>query len=253
MDRPLDGWERRFWIVGLEATVNVVTVAYLHGPLRPDALRQALGHAQRRHAMLRVHVEDTAEGPRWREEGTPGLVLRTVRRDGAATWREVADRELSERFAAAPGPLLRAMLVEGQEEHELLLTFHHAIGDALAGHALTGELLRSAAGHAPGPALPAPPGPFALLPGWARGVRGRVRFLREGVRAARLLRVTPPRGLPRDAEAPPGERRSRLLHAELHEAQTNSLAARCRAEGATVQGALSAAVLGALADEVGHD
>lgn len=249
MERPLDGLERRFWLLGRAVSVNVVATARVRGVLHERDMRAALDGAQARHPRLRLRIDD-GPPPRF-VGGAPALPLRLVARVGAEAWRPVAEEELGLSFSS--GPLLRATLVRGAGASELILTCHHAIGDAFALFALTGELLRAVAGEPPGPPHDDEPALSALLPAGERGLAGRVAFLREAQRLAIEAKRVRAEGLRREQDAPPAARRSRIVQRSLAAPATEALAVRARHERTTVQGALAAAALCAVRGDTGRD
>ncbi len=251
MDRPLDGLERRLWLLGRAVSVNVVATARVRGVLREREVRGALDAAQARHPQLRLCID---EGPPPRfVGGAPAPALRVVPRDRGDAWRAAAEEDLGQRFPSTPGPLLRATLVHGGEASELILACHHAIGDGFALFSLMGEVLSYAAGEPPGPSLGAEPPLSALVPADARGLAARIAFAREAQRLASEARLVRAEGLRRDRATPPAERRSRIVQRALDAQGTQALAARARQARTTVQGALAAAALRAVREDAGRD
>jgi hypothetical protein len=254
MDRRLSATEQAIWLLDQAAPLNGNLIAHLRGPLTAAALRGALDAIVRRHPLLAVHVED-ADGPRFVSAGTPPIPLRTVARASAATWHAVLEEEIRAPFAPDASPLARAIFIEGTDEHELILCFHHVIGDALGGAFVVRDLLKIAGAILQGEsdeltALPERPPLQALLPGEARGVR-RFRAMtafawRHGATA--LFRR------PRKLQLESGnssfpDRRTRLLQSELSAGETASIVAACRAAETTMQAALAAALLTAVAED----
>lgn len=250
MDRPLDGLERRFWLLGQAVSVNVVATSRVRGAFDARDVRAALDAVQTRHAPLRVHVDD-GPPPRF-VSGAPALRLRRIGRREDDAWHAVAEAELGERFPSSPGPLLRATLVQRGDVSELILACHHAIGDAFALFGLTGEVLRRLAGEPAGP--PSGDEPLgALVPPGDRGLAGRIAFLREAQRLASEAKRVRADGLRRERDVPPTARRSRIVQRILDPAATGRLTARARREATTVQGALAAAALRAVREDAGRD
>lgn len=255
VERPLDGLERRYWLMAKVAPLSPSFVARVRGDVRPEHLRAALDAAQARHWLLRVRVDERADGP-WFVEGAPPLPLRVVARRGEDAWLGVLEEELNAPSPTHPGPLWKATLVRGDGVAELLLVYHHIAGDGLASADLARELLRDAARAAAGEPLDRAPRPplapvGALLPPSARGPAARALLEREVARFEELKARGPPVRMTVETPAPPGRRRNLLVHRALDAAETAALAAAAKGRGVTVHSVLCAAVLQAAAADAG--
>lgn len=243
--------ERTIWRLDRIASLHNVMVAEIRGALSPSALREPLRRLARRHPLLRVKVSGV-EPLRFIGDGVPELAMRVVARSSDTTWQEVFDEELNRPFLPSDAPLARVVLVSGEARSELLITFHHLIGDGFSGVIMLRELLADAGQLASGASLPelAPlperPELGALMPDEARGVR-QLPALRRLLgrtlagRQARKLEV---------AAAPPEARRTRVSYHTLSLEQTSQLLARARAEGVTLQAVIAAALLLASAEDL---
>jgi phthiocerol/phthiodiolone dimycocerosyl transferase-like enzyme len=247
--RPLDGFERQFWMVRQLAPMNVVAVAHLASSVDPAAARRVLDALQAKHAMLRARIAVGPDGPRFEVDGAEPLSLRVVTGDAEA-WQREAEAELNAPFSDE-GPLVRAVLVRQMDGSDVGLVFDHVIGDAMASFELLRAFARGLRDPATlaGPPLPLPPALTSLLPDDI--VRETPAFAaRAGQGMRTLLASGALRTLPREHDAPVGERRSRILHATLDEAATTALADRARKERTSVHGALCAALLRAVQSEL---
>lgn len=254
MQRPLGETERAVWLLDRAGSLNGAFCAKVTGPLEPDLLRRALDRVQAAHPLLRVRVE-AKDPPAFTSADVPPIPLRVVDRRGEAHFLSELEDEINRPFAWHEGPLVRAALLRGEGCSELLVAYHHMIADGASGPYLIRDLLRTAADllegkPSPGPA-PAPERPAleALLPPSARGVAA---LRGVAVSAARnlLTAARRPAKLPVDRSAPPGLRRSRLIHHQLGADESDALARRCRERGVTIHGALAAAVLQGAADSL---
>jgi NRPS condensation-like uncharacterized protein len=242
--RPLDGFERHWWVLGQLAPVAVVFSARFRARVGERDLRAALDVLQRRHALLRARI-DPAPRPRFVFDVREPVPVRV----GAASYAAEAEEEANHRYG--PGPLARVALLPG-EASEVLLGFHHALADATAAHALLGELAqllgpRAAEARARlAQPLPSPEALRAYLPEGAgrAGFGERLRVAREVLRA----RKQGPALLPEDAPGPAG--RTRVLPRVVEPDALAALAARAKQEGTTVHGALCAAAMLAVRAEV---
>lgn len=242
MERPLTGLERLYWLGGLVAPINATAVLRLRGRLDEDALRGALDWAARRHPMLRVRIaHGDGAPPRFTAQGVGPVPLRRAPRPAEGSWVPAATEEMNGPFPPE-GPLVRLLVLAGADGCDLILTFHHAVLDALRAYHLMQEVLQVAAGlqagqrFPPAEAVPAP-APTAFLP---------------PPEAPQAAPPFTPRMLPRDGEAPLGTRSTRIVPRALDPDVTARLVARCKAERATPLGAVCAAALLATSRELGE-
>jgi amino acid adenylation domain-containing protein len=216
----------------------------LRGPLDTRALRRSLDQLIERHEALRatLHVDGDAVTQRFVAPYSlelPMTDLSGLSREAArATALQQATQLAREPFALATAPLARASLWRiREEEHLLLLVFHHAVVDGWS----AGILLREAAGvyrdlrAGRDPVLPALPLSYADYAIWQR------ERLRDGVFEPQLrywldaLAGAPPLlDLPLDRPRPTrsarqGDRVGLRLEPALH----RTLVRLGRAQGAT--------------------
>ncbi|MFJ9855706.1 FAD-dependent monooxygenase [Streptomyces sp. NPDC101150] len=269
--RPLSPLERWYWIADRTAPLNGVIRARIHGPLEPPLLRRALDVLQSRHPLLRAAIsgDEAGRAPAFRPVAGRPIPLRHVQvpaeePEADARWeREVNEQELAEGIDWRTGPLLRAVAITrkgaGRHEedvHDLLLTAAHCIADGMTGLSLLGEWIDIAAqlttGEEPSRtshrALPAAED---LLPRHHRGEAGAAALTalmerdEEEARRLRPRRIVPSRPVPFD------RRRTRMVHRSLTTGELELLVDACKRHGATVHGALAAAMVTAVAQEAG--
>lgn len=246
--RPLDPVERWCWTIGRVGAANMLLVVHGQGAPDPEGLRRAAADAQRRHPLLRARFAEAPGGPCFAFDAAP-LGVRALPGAVAEAWGAAAEAELREPFPPQ-GPLVRLSLLRDRGPWALLMAFDHAVADGRGMFRLARELLAGQAGAAPGPVLPAPPPLGDLLPPRAGDPRLRRRALRGALgQAAR--RALEPRTALAEGPAAPAEKRTRAVHLRVPSQALDGLVARCRAEGATMQAALAAALLLALRDEFG--
>ncbi|MET1076115.1 MAG: condensation domain-containing protein, partial [Umezawaea sp.] len=253
VNRPLSPVERWYWIADRHSPLNVVARVRVRGPLAPRAIRAGLDALQTRHPLLRATiVADPADAnPEFATGAGIPIPLRVV--DGDTHWEhEVNEHELVDRVDLAAGPLCRAVLLRhGDDVHDVLLTVSHCVSDAVTALALLRELLEFA--ERPESAVPlAPlPAPEDMFPvrhralGGALGIASRVLPDQRRLRRDTLRRLAP------SVVVPDERRRSRFVHRSLDFAQLDALSRSCKEEGATVHGALAAAMITAVARDAG--
>ncbi len=218
-----------------DPSYNVQVGASLRGPLRVDALEEALTEIVRRHETLRTTFSDAGGEPLQIVSAPPRLRLSPLHLAGPADGREAEARRLAAEEALRPfdltrGPLFRALLIRVDDEHHVLaLTMHHIITDGWS----TGVLFRelgalygafSTGGPSPLPELPIQYADFAV---WQREPLRREVFEKQLAYWKRQLsRNLPAVDLPAAAAhhvvpSYRGARRSFLLPPEMEEALRN--------------------------------
>ncbi|GDY48198.1 hypothetical protein SANT12839_090800 [Streptomyces antimycoticus] len=155
---PLSYAQQRLWFLnqfeGPSATYNVPIALRLTGPLDREALRLALGDVVARHESLRTVFTEDADGAYQvvRPLGEADLEWTTVETDRANVEREL--REAARRgfdLSAGSGELpLRATLfvLDGGDDHILLLVLHHIVSDAWSRAPLAQDLTAAYAARA---------------------------------------------------------------------------------------------------------
>jgi amino acid adenylation domain-containing protein len=142
-DAPAASAQARLWFFHQldpgGAVLNVPHPLRLSGPLQPAVLAATLAAIARRHAALRTSFSYGAEGLRQRIAPVASdLILPLPLADlsalppplRAAEARRLTESEAREPFDLAAPPLWRARLLRlEEEEHRLLLTFHHIVVD----------------------------------------------------------------------------------------------------------------------------
>lgn len=134
IDRRLSPSENLWWVLDQECRCNFVIRSGITGPTREEVLRQGLKAVQVRHPMLRVRVErDGWNSLSFQTHGAQGIPLR-IEEAPPNAWIKQAEKELHEELPVKDGPLVRCTLVRHtDEDHTVLIAFHHAILDAISG------------------------------------------------------------------------------------------------------------------------
>ncbi len=218
--------------------------------------------AQLEDALARAVTRYPLAGSSW-IPGQPGaptpdrapnpIPLREKRGCADTDWQAAACAGLGTPFSMDAGTMLRVDWLRGTDFHDLVFTFNHFALDGLAGWYFVRDTLRLLAD--PGLSLPPqPPLPDfeQLIPARARR-RLSYRLQRGLMRAMVRLGAARARRRPPKPPLPPADPGSVWSHFslrawELDEAHTARLAARCKTEGTTVQGAVCAAWMCAAAE-----
>src|SRR5918911_2689657 len=135
---PLSFAQQRLWFIDQlrpgNPAYNVPAAVRLQGWLNVCGLEQSINEVVRRHESLRTTF--TARGDQPEQVISPALALkvRLIDLHGVAPDRreakafELASKEASSPFDLSRGPLIRATLLQlDEQEHILLITLHHII------------------------------------------------------------------------------------------------------------------------------
>jgi hypothetical protein len=225
-ERSLGAMEQLFWTWDQHRPNHFVLAAQIDGRLPPEQWRQAMDSLQARNPLLGARiVEETTGRARFIPEPELRLPIR-FETLGELSWQVQAGRELLERFDTQTGPLSRLTLLENDRHTIVLFIAHHAPLDGMGATRLLDELIQVVCGESllPKPAVQAPELvladerhllPTPLLP------------TNENVSSFRPLSDQPPFVETLSIEAK----------------MIRQLVARCRDEGTTMHGLITAAVL----------
>jgi amino acid adenylation domain-containing protein len=144
---PLSFSQRRLWFLDRmepgNAFYNLPTAVRLRGALDVAALERALGEVVARHAVLRSVFREVAGEPVQAPLPPRPFVLPVDALPGAddAALRAAVAAEARRPFDLAEGPPFRARLFRlGADDHALVVTLHHVVGDAWSFGVLFREL-----------------------------------------------------------------------------------------------------------------
>lgn len=228
--RPLGCCERFFHLYARAFPVHFCLVAQVEGALDSAKLGAALEQVRRRHPALRICIVDDAEtGPAFYRIDNP-IKLHSAPAETAADWRWVVERELSLPFSTFPGPLMRATALWASDGASIVLTFHHAIVDALSGTRILHDVIRALAGESLEVLPPLPP-VEEMIAGFAPSpVFGGEGYSRADISKARASIAQGSEGF-----------MANLAIVEWDQEETARLTRSCKANGITVHGAICAA------------
>jgi amino acid adenylation domain-containing protein len=150
---PLSPAQQRLWVLEKfnpgQPVYHIPVVARLHGELSVPALRAALTELTRRHEQLRIRIEDTPDGPVQRvgpvECALPVTEVTVAPgQDPGATALAVARDQVCVGFDFATGPPARWSLLRlAGDDHVLVGTVHHIVGDGWSIGVLLRDLSRA--------------------------------------------------------------------------------------------------------------
>jgi amino acid adenylation domain-containing protein len=149
----------------------------LRGDLDSRALESALAEVVRRHEVLRTTFPVVGGRPVQRVEPAAPLALPRIDLAGLpeeareSTARAILDAELTRRLDLERGPLVRALLlIQGPDDHLLVLTVHHILFDGWSAGILIREVATLYAAFSQGERSPLPelPVQYADFAVWQR-------------------------------------------------------------------------------------
>lgn len=214
--RRLGATEELFWLVDQTSPAQFCIAAEMDGAVDPRAWRRALDDVQKRHPLLNMRIDPETRA--FRRVDAP-IPLR-IETGEDASWPAVVRFELATPFGPDAAPLLRAVLLPRPDATALVLTAHHAMADGLSLAFVLRDLLAVLAGT--------PAEPLALVQAQEQAFGHPVAADAVPLQAA---------GHRDPIDPAPGFTRYRVP-----EGETAAILAASRAQGATVQGALCAAV-----------
>jgi amino acid adenylation domain-containing protein len=178
---PLSFAQERLWFIDrLEpgsAVYNIPVARRLAGALDERALERSLGEIVRRHEALRTVFREVDGSPVQVIAPFGGFALPVEElsalgeADREAAVRRRAGEEAARPFDLSAGPLFRAALLRlGAEDHVLLLSMHHIVGDGWSTGVLFRELSALYAAYREGGESPLPelPVQYADYAVWQR-------------------------------------------------------------------------------------
>ncbi len=239
----------------LAATYNVVTIGRIQGILNQKFLRQTLDVIQSRHPLLSSRIIAKSNSY-WFEAGADKIPLLVVKKQQIQEWEEVVIQELNQKINSDRN-LLRVTLIHFEEEENicyLITTIHHAIADASSSIQLHYEILTNYQKIAEGKAefnvtpLPRLAAANTLIRKSIKDFAriGNILFL---LRIKLQLMWYRPTTLNFEKSIPTESRSSGIVHRKLDSELTARLLDVCRQQKTTIQGALGAAMLLAVAEK----
>ena len=238
-------------------SLHVVTIGRVIGPLTAEILRPALDLLQKRHPRLNSRIIGSLNNMRF-EDGAIKIPLRVVEKFDSPQWQEVVLEELNQKIESQLG-LMRAVLVHFERENNvsyLIVTLHHAISDGLSSIQLYSEILtycqKIASSEPIGEVISLPPlrSVERLLPKSLQGFRGLMDGFYSLLRLKFLHDWHRPETLGFEKYVSIESRRSNMIHRYLDEELTERVVNYCRQEKTTVQAALGAAMMWAVAKQI---
>lgn len=145
--RTLGAFEKTFWLLDQIDSKDFCLAADIWGTRPLDEWRKAIDAAQQRHPNLSVRVVlDELGRPALKQVENLLIPLRIVHEEQDFRWEQEVEKELSERFDTAEGPLLRVVLVQKPDSTVLILAANHTVADGTSLSYLTRDILMALTG-----------------------------------------------------------------------------------------------------------
>lgn len=223
------------------APFNGVFALKVTGTVETVRMVWALERIQKKYCLLRARVEKDEKGMDWFvvHDDTPAIPLKMGVRRGEGDWITESKLQLAQPWEAWRGPLLRVVWLRGQNEHDVILAFHHCLCDGGSAMALMRDLLLLLDEPDADIGLPGEMITIEELfasSGVDRKAKGIAALLRAGLSLGAML--TPTKGkkpIPRSEDY--------LLHRKLDEVWSAGLVRYCKSAGVTVNTLLCVAAL----------
>jgi NRPS condensation-like uncharacterized protein len=170
-------------------------------------------------------------------------------------WIEETEHEFNTVLPSETGPMIRTVLLTSSEATDVLVRFHHVIGDGMSGMYLMRDLLDLSAKISQGinpPLNPLPSRPPIehLLPPSAKGFSDFIKTSSLIGKQLYNIAIQRPKKIPCDHVSDATPAVTHILHHSCSREFTQSLLEKCREKSATVHGAVCTALLKAVAQYI---
>lgn len=253
--RELAAYEQAMEILNnLAASFHIVTISRIKGILHQELLRQALDTIQSRHPLLNARIVPKSNSF-WFETGADKIPLSVVNKQYIQQWEEVVIEELNQKINSDKN-LLRVTLINFEEEENicyLITSIHHAIADGLSCTQLHSEILTNCQNINEGKEknnisqLTQLSSINKLIPKSLQGFTGKISNIIYILKLKSQLNRYKPVTLNFEKKVPVESRSCGMVSRRLDSELTMRFVNICRQQKTTVQAALGAAMLFAVA------
>lgn len=240
----------------LAASFHIVTISRIKGILGEELLRQALDIIQNRHPLLNARIIAKSNSF-WFESGADKISLSVVDKQCIQQWQEVVIEELNKKINSDKN-LLRVTLIKFEDKQNncyLITTIHHSIADASSCIQLHAEILTNCQNIVEGKTetkvnqLSQLPSIYRLIPKSFQGFSGTINNILYLLNLKLKLSLYQPITIGFEKSVPIESRSCGMVHKKLDSELTQRLVEVCRQNKTTVQAALGAAMLFAVAQK----
>ena len=244
--RELDSLERFHWLMCLNHSNHIVMGAEISGATTSEMWRYALKELQHRHPFLNVFIDRNANSKlAYRRFEGCDIPFIIKDRKSSLQWQEEFERELAVPFDTSIAPLMRVLLLKGDDRCDIILVAHHTVVDGMSLVFIMRDLIEALLGKEL-EALPVPASQEQFHAPLAATMQSKEQI--NEANPVHVIETTPkPVGYyrPRKGEEP------HVHGLRLSEEETSLLVGRVREEKTTVHAALCAALVLARAKDIG--
>jgi len=251
MGRPLSAVEHVNWLLDQAVCTNAVIGTCVSGMLTGPVLRKALDILQEKYPPLRWKIKG-GDIPEFHTGGVPQIPLRIVERRNHRHYLDEVEKGMQENFPWATGPLVRVvqLVYPGKDRCDLVIPFCHVATDGKGCIMVIRELLSIAGKLSRGETVPQPP------PGYLKEPLSSIELMRKDLKfepyPGSHANINTRRSvvLKGDRDVPPDKRTTRVINRVISKEDAGKFVSRCKKEGTSVHGALCAAFLQAVVEQI---
>lgn len=146
-NRTLGAFEKTFWLLDQIDSKDFALAAEIDGTAAVEKWERAIKEVQLRHPNLSVRiVMDELSRPVIQHIDNLVIPFRVVNTHQGYLWEQEVERELSQRFDTAEGPLIRIVLVQKPQTTVLIVAANHTLADGTSVNYLIRDLLAAVSG-----------------------------------------------------------------------------------------------------------
>lgn len=130
--RALNTFERAEFLLdnASQGNLNFSVISSYKGALDSSIVRAGMQHLQQMHPLLRATLDTSTKVSDYIVTKTP-VPFKEYLYEGTEQWKRVVKTDLAERFNKINAPLWRVSFLKGDNEGQIIITFHHAIADGV--------------------------------------------------------------------------------------------------------------------------
>lgn len=237
-------------------TLNVATVIKVCGTLSIDTICSALELLQKRHPFLQVNIVNCEDGLYFSHKKNRRIPLRVVKKNKDLRWQEILEEELNCQIDSQHNCLLRVTYITSSENNisELIFLINHAICDGVSFLNLCHTFLKYCEQIIKGKevkikSLTMMPTVESLLP-IKNNLSLKSKRLFSIINLILNQVIKKPHLLKKEISCPVSQQNTLSIHRSLRRSKTLQLIQICKQEKTTVTGALNAAMLMALKNNI---
>lgn len=243
----------------ISSTFNVVTISKIKGFISKETLEHARKMVEQRHPKLTCCIDGPSGMMGFSKRFKKSVPLQVIETVDHEAWQQVVLHELNQSLNSREH-LWRITLIYNADHtiSHLITTCHHAISDGISTISLHSEILSHCGAMQSGSALPSQPIPTlpflpsteAMFPEAHQGYKGKILGVLWMLKTTLKQLYFRPKVLSFEKRVPAEERTCDVIYRHLEPDLARALVTQCRTEKTTVQGALCAAMLLAVANQM---